>query len=180
MNTHNQEMSPLHWIKLECLPAPFPSDTRILSFVFNLPRCTIRKQAFCNQQVVKSIKLPWDYKVVPWKYQVVLEILRWCWNVKNVVLRHSKMGRGDLWEKERKRWFFSKVPRMQDGQEYLSMKWKLFVIPISSGNIFHHILQLCDNNIPLSADVLKMTLRVMYGQRFIINIVICHKDPHKS
>ena len=56
---------------------------------------------------------------------------------------------------------------------------KMFVMPIS-GYTLHHILQTCDHNFPLSADDnLKMTLGVMYDQRFIINIVICHKDPHK-
>ena len=59
-------------------------------------------------------------------------------------------------------------------------QWKLFVIPISS-YILHHTLQPCDHNIPLSADDnLKMTLGVRNRQRFIINIVICHKNPHNT
>ena len=99
----------------------------------NTRNCTIRKQAFCNQNVAKSIKIYPDYKTVPWKYQAVLEILRWCWKVKKVALRHSKMGRGEHGSRYmflklpktitlvRKRWFFSKVLRKQDGQEYLSL-----------------------------------------------------------
>ena len=47
--------------------------------------------------------------------------------------------------------------------------------------ILKDIEQPCNHNIPLSAaDILKMTLGVMYDQRFIINIGICHNDPHKS
>ena len=96
----------------------------ILSFIFHLSWCTIRKQAFCDWNVAKSIKIYPDYKVVPWKYQVVLEILRWCWKIKRVVLHRSKMGRGEHCSRYmltklpktitlvRKRWFFSK-----DGQE---------------------------------------------------------------
>ena len=68
------------------------------------------------------------------------------------------------------------VFRIQDGQEYLSIK---FVCDATIKNIFHHILQSCDRNFPQHrADIIKMTLGVMYDQRFIINIVICHKDPH--
>ena len=78
-----------------------------------------------------------------------------------VVLRNSKMGRGEHCSRYmflklpktitlvRKRWFFSKVLRIQDGQEYLSIK--LFVMTISS-YILHHTLQPCDHNIPISAD----------------------------
>ena len=90
-----------------------------------------------------------DYKVVPWKYLVVLEILRWCWKVKKLVLRHSKMGRGEhrwryMFSKlpktitlVRKRWFFSKVLRIQDGQEYLSIR---IVLWFQYQVIFHTIL----------------------------------------
>ena len=64
------------------------------------------------------------------------------------------------------------VFRIQDGQEYLSIK---FVCETNIKNIFHHILQSGDLNIPLpGADIIKITLGVMYDQRFIINIVICH------
>ena len=57
-------------------------------------------------------------------------------------------------------------------------QYKLFVILIAN-NIFHHIRQPCEHNIPLSvADISKMTLGVVYDQRFIINIIICYKDPH--
>ena len=57
---------------------------------------------------------------------------------------------------------------------------KLFVMPMSS-NTFQHILQSFDNDIPLyAADILKLTLWAIYDQRFIINITVCHKDPHKS
>ena len=60
------------------------------SFILNLSWCTIRKQTFCkNKNVGKSIKIYPDYKVVPLKYQAVLEILRWCWRFKNVILHHS-------------------------------------------------------------------------------------------
>ena len=57
--------------------------------------------------MAKSIKIHSDYKVVPWKYQAVLEILRWCWKVKKVVLRHSKMGRGEHCS----RYMFLKLPK---------------------------------------------------------------------
>ena len=122
----------------------------IISFIFHLSLCTIRKQAFCNSNVAKSIKIHQDYKVVPWKYQAVLEIWRWCWKVKKVVLRHSKMGRGEHCSRYmflklpktiplvRKIWFFRKVLRIQDGQEYLSIKivsdtnLKLYSTPYST------------------------------------------------
>ena len=139
--------------------------------------------------MVKSVKISPDYKLVPWKYQALLEILWWCWKVKKVVPRHYKMGRREHCSRYmflklpgtitlvRKRWFLSKVLRLQAGKEYMSIK--LFVIPISS-YIWHHTLQPCDHNIPLSADYnSKMTLWVIHDQRFIINIVICHEDPHK-
>ena len=44
----------------------------------------------------QNIKILPDYKVVPWRYQVVLEILWWGWKVEKVMLRHSpeyKMGK---------------------------------------------------------------------------------------
>ena len=54
---------------------------------------------------------------MPWKYQTVLEILRWCWKVKKLVLRRSKMGEHCSRYKflkipktttlVRKRWFFT-------------------------------------------------------------------------
>ena len=50
-----------------------------------------------------------------------------------------------------------------------------------SSYILHQTLQPCDHNIPLSADdSSKMTLGVIQDQRFIINIVFCHKDSHKT
>ena len=88
--------------------------------------------------------------MIPWKYLVVLEILRWCSEVKKVVLWHSKMIRGNTAQNicflsykktitlVRKRWFFSKVLRIQDGQEYLSIKIvcdtkiKLYFTPYST------------------------------------------------
>ena len=49
-----------------------------------------------------------------------------------------------------------------------------------SSYILHHTLQPCGHNIPLSAvDNSRKTLGVMHDQKFIIDIVICHKDPHK-
>ena len=69
------------------------------------------------------------------------------------------------------------VFRIQDGQEYLSIK---FACDTNIKQYFHHILQPCDHDFPLSgADIIKITLGVMYDQRFIINIVICHKDLHR-
>ena len=135
--------------------------------------------------MTKSIKINPDYKVVPWKYKAVQEILRWCWKVKkdNAALFYNGTWRTlpKIYNLKlpktitlvRKRWNFSNVLRIQDGQEYLSIK--LFVVPISS-YILHHTPQPCDNYIPLSADDnSKMTLGVMHDQRFIINIVICQK-----
>ena len=50
-----------------------------------------------------------------------------------------------------------------------------------SSYILHHTLPPCDHNIPPSADNnSQMTLGVMHDQRFIINIAICHKDPHRN
>ena len=128
-----KKMSPSYWIKLSMPPCPLSHlIIEILSFIFHLSWCTIIKQAFCNWNVAKSIKIYPDYKVMPWKYQVGLEILRWCWEVKKVV-RYYKMIRWEHCSRYmfsklqktitlvRKRWFFSKILRMQDGQEYLSI-----------------------------------------------------------
>ena len=55
-----------------------------------------------------------------------------------------------------------------------------FMDPAHGLNIFHLILLPCDDNFPLpGADIIKMTLGVMYDQIFIINIVICHAVPHR-
>ena len=148
--TVTKKMSPSHWIKLSCLPASFFMWylLEMLSLIFHLSWCTIRKQAFAIKMWPNVYKnLP---RLLPWKYQVVLEILRWCWKVKNVVPRHSKMGRGEHCSRYvfskltktitlvRKRWFFSKVLTIQDGQEYLSIKIvcdtniKLYFTPYST------------------------------------------------
>ena len=76
----------------------------------------------------------------------------------------------------RKRWFFSKVLRIHDGQEYFFIKIacdtniELYFTAYSLMTITFHYQQMT---------IKKMTLGVMHYQRFIINIVICHKDPHK-
>ena len=179
MNTLNQENESPR-IKRPCLPAPFPSDTRNSKFYIQFILMYYQKTSILQSKVAKSIKkkIPTDYKVVPPK--MVPEILRWCWKVKKMVLCHSKTGHGELCSKYisskltqtitlvRKRWY----------SEYKMDKnicqWNLFVIPIWN-NIFHHILQSCDHNCPLpGAGIIKMTLGVMYGQKFIINIAFCH------
>ena len=60
-------------------------------------------QLKCDQKY----KIYTDYKVVPWIYQAELEILRWCWKVKKVVQRHSKMGHGEHCS----RYLFLKLPK---------------------------------------------------------------------
>ena len=117
---------------------------------------------------------------------------RWCWQFYgcakklkecccaiskwDMILFFSKLAKTFMLV--RKRWFFSKVIRMQGGQVYLSIK---IVCDTDINQYFHHILQSCDHNLPLSAaGILKITLGVMYDQRLIINNVIYHKDSHKA
>ena len=63
-----------------------------------------------------------------------MKISGWCWKGKKIVLCHSKMERGEpcsryIFSKQakaitlvKKRWFSSKVFRIQDGQEYMSIE----------------------------------------------------------
>ena len=109
---------------------------------------------------------------------------------KKVVLRHSKMGHGEhcsryVFKATKNNHVSEKEMVLQQSPQ--NTRWaRMFVYKnclwYQYRVIFHtfHILQPYDHNIPLSADDnQKMTLGVMHYQRFIINIVICHKDPHK-
>ena len=70
-------------MKLLCLLVPpFPLILWIIGFIFHLFWFTMRKPAFCKQKVAKSTENLSDYIVEPWKYKVVLEIIRWCWNME--------------------------------------------------------------------------------------------------
>ena len=96
MNTLNQENeSP--WISHASLPH-FPSDTRTSKFYIPFILIYYQKTSILQlQNGEKYKKIPTHYKVVPWKF--CPKILRWCWNVKKMVLRHSKTGRGELCSK---------------------------------------------------------------------------------
>ena len=116
---------------------------------------------------------------------MVPEISRWCWKVNKMVLRHSKQDMENpaeniyLFKANTNKTLVRKIWYSEYKMDKNICRQNLFVISISN-NIFHHILQPCDHNFPLpGADIITMTLGVMYDQRFIINIVICHKDLHR-
>ena len=101
-----RKMSPSHWKKLSCLPAPLLSDIRNSKFYIPFILMYYQKTRIWSLKGGQRYKkISPDHKVGPWKYQVVLEIVRWCWKVKNIMLHHSKIGRGEPCS----RYIFSKI-----------------------------------------------------------------------
>ena len=159
VNTHNQDNESFTLNKAFIPPYPVSPDTRILSFIFPFILMYYQETRILQLKDGQTYKKTQDYRVVPWKYQVVMEFLSGVQKWKKMVLRHSKMGSwkpcsrfifsklAKIITLMRKRWFFSKVLKMQDEQEYFPTK--LLLIPISN-NILHHILQPSDHNISLS------------------------------
>ena len=141
---------------------PFHPIIEILIFIFHWSWCTIIKQVFRNQKVAKNIKkisphiISWCHENIKWCWKFyggARKLKRWCCTI--LTLGHRQLCSRYIFSKlakiltlEKRKRSFSKVLRIQDGQEYLSLK--MLVIPISS-NISHHIIQPCDHNRPLSA-----------------------------